>query len=127
MSRIIETNKAPVPVGPYSQAVGAGGFLFLAGQVALDPKTGRLVAGGIEEQTRQALENLKAVLKAAGYALRDVVKVSIFLRDSRDFKKMNDVYRRYFPSEPPARTTVEARMVSDEMLVEIDAIAYKGP
>jgi 2-iminobutanoate/2-iminopropanoate deaminase len=119
----IKTDKAPSPVGCYSQAVRAGNFLFLAGQVPLDPRTKKLVEGGIEAQTRQALENVKAIVETAGSSLEKVVKVTVFLKDIKDFKKMNDVYCTYFVKDPPARTTVQAQLALQELLIEIDAIA----
>ena len=119
----VKTDRAPSPVACYSQAVRAGGFLFVAGQVPLDPKTQKLVEGGIEAQARQALENVKAIVEAAGSSLEKVVKVTVFLKDMKDFKKMNDVYCTYFMKDPPARTTVQALLAVPELLVEIDAIA----
>ena len=119
-----KTGKAPSPVGCYSQAVRAGDFLFVAGQVPLDPRTKKLVKGGIEAQARRALENVKAIVEAAGLSLEKVVKVTVFLKDVKDFKKMNDVYCTFFVKDPPARTTVQAQLALSELLIEIDAIAY---
>lgn len=121
---VIRTEEAPAPLGPYSQAIRVGGFVFLAGQVALDPKTGRLVQGGIKEQTKQVLGNIEKILVAAGSSLTQVAKVTVYLKDPRDFKAMNKVYSTYFKGPLPARTTVVANLVADEMLLEVDAIAH---
>ena len=119
---IISTDKAPAAVGPYSQAVRVGDLVFTAGQVALDPATGKLVEGGIEEQTRQVLQNLAAVLEAAGSSLDKVVKTTVFLKDMGDFAAMNAVYAEFFPTDPPARSTVEVSALALGALVEIEAI-----
>lgn len=124
--RIIKTSNAPQPVGPYSQANQHGNLVFVAGQVALDPKTGKLFSGGIEEQTTRVLDNIKAILSEAGTSLDNVLKVSVFLRDVKDFGRMNEIYKKYFPANQPARTTVGAQFPMDGILVEIDAIA-SGP
>ena len=123
MKQVIATDRAPKAIGPYSQATVAGGFVFCSGQGPLDPATGQLVAGGIALQTERALENLKGVIEAGGSALDKVVKVTVFLKDLKDFRTMNEVYLRYFPASPPARTTVEAARLPLDILVEIDAIA----
>jgi 2-iminobutanoate/2-iminopropanoate deaminase len=123
MKEIISTDNAPKAIGPYSQAVRANGFLFLSGQVALDPRTGELAGVSIQEQTRQILENLKGVLEAAGASLADVVKTTVFLKNMGDFAQMNETYTQYFSSNPPARTTVEAARLPRDVQVEIDAIA----
>jgi len=120
----VKTDKAPRPAGPYSQAIRAGDFIFVAGQGGVDPATGKFVDGGVEEQTRQTLKNIDAILKAAGSSLNDVVKVSVFLKDVRDFQAMNKVFAEFFKEPPPARTTVGVEFVVPEMLVEIDVIAY---
>jgi len=122
---VIATKKAPGAVGPYSQAIQVGDFVFTAGQLAFDPATGKFVEGGIEEQTRQVLRNIAAVLEAAGSSLDKVVKTTVFLKDMGDFKAMNEVYSEFFPSEPPARSTVEVGLALGA-LVEIDAIAVVG-
>lgn len=119
------SERAPKPVGPYSQAIKAGGFIFVSGQLALDPATGRLVEGGIREQTRRALENLKAILEEAGYGLGDVVRVGIYLRSAEDFRAMNEVYQEYFGDVKPARTTAVAPPPLEGALVEVDAVAYR--
>ena len=120
--KTVFTPKAPTPVGPYSQAVISGGFVFVSGQIPLNPKTSKLVVGGIAAQTVQVLENLKAILESAGLTLDDVVKTSVFLSDLSDFQAFNSVYSRYFEVNPPARTTVQAELIAG-VLVEIDAIA----
>ncbi|MCS7145373.1 MAG: Rid family detoxifying hydrolase [Aigarchaeota archaeon] len=126
MREVVFTERAPKPVGPYSQAVKAGGWIFVAGQVAVDPATGKVVEGDVRAQTRRVLENLREILAAAGASLRDVVKVNVYLVRPEDFAAMNEVYREYFPEGPPARTTVAVKMVNEAFLVEIDAVAYKG-
>jgi 2-iminobutanoate/2-iminopropanoate deaminase len=112
-------------VGPYSQGIKVGNLVFVSGQGAGDVKTGQLVGSDIESQTRQALMNVKAILEASGCSLRDVVKVSVFLKNMDDFKKMNEVYKTFFPENPPTRTTVEAKFPAPAMLIEIDAIAVQ--
>lgn len=124
--KIISTDHAPKAIGPYSQAVVLGGLAFLCGQGPIDPATGRLVEGDITAQTDRVLQNLSAVLKASGSSLAQVLKVTVFLADLNDFQKMNQVYARYFPTDPPARTTVEAARLPLDTLVEIDAIAEVG-
>jgi 2-iminobutanoate/2-iminopropanoate deaminase len=122
----IATAAAPAAIGPYSQAIRAGNLLFTAGQVALDPATGQLAAGGIAEQTTRVLENLKAILEAAGSGLDKAVKATVFLKDFDDFAAMNAVYGRYLAPEgvaPPARTTIEATRLPKDALVEIDLVA----
>jgi len=124
LKQLVRTPNAPQPLGPYSQGVKAGNLLFVAGQGAADPKTGQM-AEGIETQTRQTLANIKGIVEASGFSMRDVVKVSIFLKNMDDFKKANEVYKTFFPEDPPARTTVEAKLAAQGMLIEIDAIAYR--
>ena len=126
MKQIIETAGAPQAIGPYSQAVRAGGFVFASGQIPLDPRTGLFVAGGIAEQTEQVLSNLSAVLEAAGTGLDQVVKTTVFLADMSDFAAMNEVYGRYFQENPPARATVQAARLPRDARVEIEAIAMQG-
>lgn len=123
MREVIATEHAPKPIGPYSQAIQANGFIFLSGQTPLDPATEQLVDGGIAEQTGRVLKNLEAVLKAAGSSLDKVVRCGVFLKDMNDFAAMNEVYGRFFRSNPPARTTVQAARLPKDCLVEIDAIA----
>jgi 2-iminobutanoate/2-iminopropanoate deaminase len=120
----VKTEKAPLPIGPYSQAVRAGDFLFISGQIGLDPKTKTIANGSIEAQTRQTLQNIGAILGAAGLSFEKVVKITVFLADMKDFKKMNDVYATYFKTNAPARTTVQAKLPVADAVVEIDAIAY---
>jgi 2-iminobutanoate/2-iminopropanoate deaminase len=114
---------APKPFGPYSQGVIANGFVYTAGQVANDPSTGKLVEGGIKEQTARVLENLKAILQEAGSSLDKVVKVTVFLKDKNDFAGMNEVFAGYFQNNKPARSTIQAEMVREGWLVEIEAVA----
>jgi 2-iminobutanoate/2-iminopropanoate deaminase len=115
--------RAPRPIGPYSQAVVSGGFIFCSGQIGLDPATGELVKGGIEEQAEQALKNLIAVLKEAKIGPENVVKATVYLTDFADFAKMNEVYEKYLGKEPPARTTIQAAGLPKGAKVEIDLIA----
>lgn len=117
------TAQAPTPIGPYSQGVISGGFLFMSGQIALDPKTGTVVEGDIAVQTEQVLKNLMAVLKDAKIGADNVVKTTVYLSDIQDFAGMNDVYARYFGKEPPARTTIQAAALPKGVKVEIDLIA----
>lgn len=122
----VSTPKAPAAIGPYSQAVRAGDFLYTSGQIPLDPATGQFVQGGIAEQTTQVLENLKAVLEAAGSGLNSVVKTVVFLKDMNDFAGMNAVYGKYLAGEgvvAPARSTVEVARLPKDALVEIEVIA----
>ncbi len=124
MSRsIVQTESAPKAIGPYSQAIVANGFVFCSGQIPLDPATGALVAGGIEEQTHQVLKNLSAVLLAAGASLGQVVKTTVFLQSMGDFTAMNAIYAAYFTLNPPGRSTVEVAKLPRAALVEIEAVA----
>jgi 2-iminobutanoate/2-iminopropanoate deaminase len=123
MRQVISTGSAPKAIGPYSQAIRAAGLLFLSGQVPLDPATGTLVEGDIGKQTERVMENLKAVLVAAGSSMERAVKMSVFLKDMNDFAAMNEVYGRYFPEDPPARTTIEAARLPKDARIEIDMIA----
>ena len=124
MKEIISTDQAPKAIGPYSQAVRWNGMVFLSGQIPLDPATGQLIDGGIEEQTVRVLENLRAVLEASGASFETVLKTTIFVKDLGDFAKVNEIYGRYFPTNPPARATVEAARLPRDVRVEIEAIAY---
>ena len=126
MRKIIQTEKAPKAVGPYSQAISTGNLLFTAGQVAIDPATGKLVEGGIQEQTRQVLENLKAILTAARTDFSKVVKSTVFLQEIKHFADFNQVYAEYFPSEPPARSTLQVGALPLGAMVEIEMIALLG-
>ncbi len=123
MRKTVMTEKAPAAIGPYSQAVRSGGFLFCSGQIPLDPATGKMVGGGIEVQTERVLQNLAAVLESGGSSLRSVVKTTVFLVDLADFPAMNGVYGRFFPEDPPARATVQVSRLPAGALVEIDAVA----
>ena len=123
---IVKTPNAPQPIGPYSQGTMAEGFLFVSGQGAVDPKVGQLVRGDIEAQTKQVLTNIRSIVEAGGLSMKDVVKVSIFLKNMDDFKRMNEVYKTFFTENPPARTTVEAKLPLPNMLIEVDVIAHRG-
>ena len=123
MRDIVLTDRGPKPIGPYSQAIRTNGFLFVSGQVALDPKTGDMTAADIRQQTERALENVKGILEAAGSNLHHVVKTTVFLKDMNDFSTMNEVYARYFTAAPPARSTVQVSRLPKDALVEIEAIA----
>jgi len=125
MRDVISTNDGPKAIGPYSQAIRASGLVFVSGQVALDPVTNTLVTGDIAFQTDRVLKNLEGILKAAGTGLQKVVKSTVFLKNMNDFAAMNEVYRRYFPSAPPARSTVEVARLPKDVLVEIDVIAQE--
>jgi len=120
---VIHTDSAPKAIGPYSQAIRVGDFVFTAGQIALDPATGELAGATIEEQTRRALTNLKAVLEAAGSGMGKVVKTTVFLANLADFANMNAVYGEFFPGNPPARTTVQVAALPRGALVEIECVA----
>ena len=126
MREAIRTGKAPAAIGPYSQAIRSGGFLFCSGQIPLDPATGKMVEGGIEAQTERVLTNLDAVLAAGGASLASVVKTTVYLVDLADFPAMNGVYARFFPNEPPARATIQAAKLPAGAMVEIDAVASTG-
>jgi 2-iminobutanoate/2-iminopropanoate deaminase len=123
MKDIVLTDRGPKPIGPYSQAVKSNGFVFISGQVALDPKTNEFVGADVRQQTERVLENLKAILEASGVTLSHVVKTTVFLKDMNDFAAMNEVYARYFTAAPPARSTVQAARLPKDALVEIDLIA----
>ncbi len=121
--RIIKTDQAPAAIGPYSQAVIGGGLVFAAGQIPLDPRTGQLVPGDVRIQTKRVMENLRAVLAAAGSSMEKVVKTTVFLRDMNDFGVMNEIYGEYFQENPPARATVQVTKLPREAAVEIEVIA----
>ena len=123
--RVVRTAETPAPFGPYSQAIVAGDFVFCAGQIALDPATGALVAGGIRHETARVLENLLAVLREAGCSMENVVKTTIYLRDMNDFAAVNEVYGTFFKDNPPARATVQAARLPRDAGVEIDCIALR--
>ncbi len=123
MQERVETKRAPAPIGPYSQAIRAGGFLFLSGQIPIDPATGSVIDGDIAVQTAQVLKNLAAVLEAAGSGLTKVVKTTVFLKNLEDFSRFNQVYAEYLGGAKPARSTVQVARLPKEVLVEIDAVA----
>jgi 2-iminobutanoate/2-iminopropanoate deaminase len=125
MKETVKTQNAPQPLGPYSQGVKVGNLLFVSGQGPINPGTGKIDEADIEAQTRQTLQNVKAIVEASGFLLRDVVKVSIFLKRASDFQKMNEIYKTFFQENPPTRTTVQADFVAPNMLIEIDAIACR--
>ena len=126
MKQIIKTESAPKAIGPYSQAVRAGEFLFASGQIPTDPSTGEFVVGGIREETEQVLKNIRALLESAGTDLNHVVKTTVFLADMDDFAAMNEVYGRFFSENPPARSTVQAARLPRDARVEIEVVAYLG-
>jgi len=123
MKDIVLTDRGPKPIGPYSQAIKSNGFLFISGQVALDPKTGEFSGGDIRQQTERVLENLKGIVEAGGSHLSRAVKATVFLKDINDFAAMNETYGKYFSSAPPARTTIQVARLPKDALVEIDLIA----
>ena len=126
MKDVITTPSAPAAIGPYSQGIGAGGLVFTSGQLGLDPKTGDFPAGGVEAQARQSLENVKAVLSAAGLGMDQVVKTTVFLQDMADFAAVNAIYAEYFPADAaPARSAVQVAALPKGGLVEIKAIAAR--
>ena len=122
----VSTTEAPGAIGPYSQAIKAGGFLFASGQIPLDPTTGTITEGGITAQTHQVLQNLGAVLRAAGVSFDRVVKTTVYLSDMANFPAMNEIYATYFPAPAPARATIQAAALPRNVLVEIDLIALLG-
>jgi 2-iminobutanoate/2-iminopropanoate deaminase len=126
MKQIVRTDNAPKPVGPYSQAVRTGNLVFAAGQGPLNPATGQVERGSIQSETRQVLENIKAILAAAGTSLDRVVKTTCYLADMNDFQAFNAIYAEYFPQDPPARTTIQAGRLPLDIRVEIEVIAEVG-
>ena len=123
MKEPVLTDHGPKPIGPYSQAIRANGFLYVSGQVGLDPQTGALTGTTIQEQTERTLQNVKGIVEAAGVKLTHVVKTTVFLKDMNDFAAMNEVYARYFTSAPPARSTVQVARLPKDALVEMEVIA----
>jgi 2-iminobutanoate/2-iminopropanoate deaminase len=124
--KTVTTENAPKAIGPYSQAVVHNGLAYLSGQIPLDPATGQLVQGDIAVQTERVLENMRAVLEAAGSSLEKVLKTTVFLLEMSDFSRFNEVYARYFPANPPARSTVQAARLPRDVAIEIDCIAAVG-
>jgi 2-iminobutanoate/2-iminopropanoate deaminase len=125
MREVIHTKNAPQAVGPYSQAIKANGFVFVSGQVAIDPATQQLIAGDVKIQTEHILRNLSQILEAAGSSMTKAVRCGVFLKDMNDFAAMNEIYGKHFSSAPPARTTVEVARLPKDVLVEIDVIAIE--
>jgi 2-iminobutanoate/2-iminopropanoate deaminase len=123
MKDVVLTDRGPKPIGPYSQAIKSGGFLFASGQVALDPATSEFLGGDIRQQTERVLENVKGIIEAAGCHLHRVVKTTVYLKSMNDFAAMNEVYAKYFSAAPPARSTVEVSRLPKDALVEIEVIA----
>ncbi len=126
IKRSVFTERAPAPIGPYQQGVVAGGFIFVSGQIPLDPQSGQVVGEKVEVQTDRVIRNIKAILEAAGSHLADVVKTTIYLQSMADFPKVNEVYAQFFEQNPPARATVEVSRLPKNVLVEIDAIAFRA-
>ena len=125
MKKVISTSKAPAAIGPYSQAVQVGNFLYTSGQIPIDPATGQFAEGGIKEQTRQSLLNVKAILEESGLTLGDVVKTTVFMADMNDFADMNSVYAEFFSEPYPARSAVAVKTLPKGALVEIEVVAYR--
>jgi 2-iminobutanoate/2-iminopropanoate deaminase len=124
MKDIVLTDRGPKPIGPYSQAVKANGFVYVSGQIALDPKTGEFTGADVRAQTERVLENLKAIVEAAGTNFSHAVKTTVYLKDMNDFAAMNEVYAKFFTASPPARTTIQAARLPKDALVEIDVVAF---
>lgn len=124
MRRVIYTSKAPKPVGPYSQGIIAGNYLFVSGQIPIDPETGEVIKGDFKTQVRRVLENIKAIVEASGASMKDVVKVTVYLKDMNKFREFNEIYKEYFKEEPPARSVVEVSNLPKNVDLEIDAIVY---
>ena len=123
---IIRTEQAPAAVGPYSQAVRAGGWLYVSGQIPIDPATGAMLSGDVTEQTHRVLKNLQAVLTASGASLGDIVKMTVYLDDMGNFAPMNEVYAGYFAADPPARACIQAARLPKDAAIEMDAVAFLG-
>ena len=126
MKKIISTTEAPAAIGPYSQAIRAGSTIYCSGQIPLDPKTGQIISGGIDKQTRRVLDNITALLKAEGLGFENIVKTTIFLTNLGDFQTVNEIYGSYFKSQPPARSTVQVSALPRGANVEIEVIALAG-
>lgn len=125
MREVIATDNAPKAIGPYSQAIKANGFIFVSGQTPLDPTSQQMIEGGVAEQTERVLKNIEGILKQAGSSLEKVVRCGVFLKDMNDFVAMNEVYARFFKTNPPARSTIQAARLPKDCMVEIDAIALE--
>ena len=125
MKKVIHTSKAPAAVGPYSQAIECNGMLFVSGQIPLNPETGKIVEGGIKEQTIQVMENIRAILDEAGYSFEDVLKSTCLLSDMANFQAMNEIYATYYPNNPPARAAFAVKTLPLNVLVEVETIAAK--
>jgi 2-iminobutanoate/2-iminopropanoate deaminase len=125
MHEVIVTNDAPKNIGPYSQAIRANGFIFVSGQTPIDPATQQLISGSVGEQTERVLRNIEAILKQAGSGMSKIVRCGVFLKDMNDFTAMNEAYGKFFPNDPPARTTIQAARLPKDCQVEIDAIALE--
>jgi len=125
MREVISTEHAPKAIGPYSQAIRANGFIFVSGQTPIDPTNQQLITGTVGEQTERVLRNIEAILKQAGSSMHKIVRCGVFLKDMNDFAAMNEVYARFFPNTPPARSTVQAARLPKDCQVEIDAIAVE--
>jgi 2-iminobutanoate/2-iminopropanoate deaminase len=123
MKEIVTTDRGPKAIGPYSQAVKANGFIFVSGQIALDPATHQLIQGDIQQQTERVMENLKGIVMAAGSSMEKVVRTTVFLADMNEFAAMNEIYGKYFPAAPPARATVQVARLPRDVRVEIDVVA----
>ncbi|MBP7460277.1 MAG: RidA family protein [Candidatus Delongbacteria bacterium] len=123
--KVIATEKAPKAIGPYSQGIMVNGFLYTSGQVPLDPQTGKLVEGDIQVQAKRSLDNLKAIIEAAGYTMEDIVKTTVFLKDIANFKAVNEVYAGYFSANPPARSAIQVAALPLNAELEIEAVAFK--
>jgi 2-iminobutanoate/2-iminopropanoate deaminase len=126
LKTVIYTEKAPKPIGPYSQAVCVNGWLYISGQIPIDPATGRLIEGSFKDQVKRALENAKAILEAAGGSLESVVKVTVYLKDMSKFQEFNEVYSEYFKQAPPARSVVGVSSLPRNVELMIDLVAYLG-
>ena len=124
MKEVVLTDRGPKPIGPYSQAIKSNGFLFVSGQIALDPKTGEFSGANVREQTERVMENLKGILEAAGASFGHVLKTTVFLKDMSDFAAMNEIYAKSFVAAPPARSTVEVSRLPKDALVEIELVAF---
>jgi 2-iminobutanoate/2-iminopropanoate deaminase len=126
MKKVIATDVAPAAIGPYSQAVQAGDFLFASGQIPIDPQTGQIVAGGVEEQAKRALDNVKAIVEGAGFTMQQVVKTTVFVSAIENFSVINGIYTEYFKETPPARSFVAVKDLPKGALIEVEVVAWRG-